>query len=119
METGENSPLPFGAPIPVPTLRTTVTPGYWRLLRGREAALCESADDPTIWPEDARAAGMATYRALLEFKDKCDCHCPKDTYTHGDRYGPTSSGPAQDIDKVRQYLQRKYPGKNKVKRPRF
>jgi len=42
--------------------------GQWRRLSGLRAARSHSADDVTIWPEDARAAAVASYRKMLEFK---------------------------------------------------
>ncbi|MBU0718663.1 MAG: RHS repeat-associated core domain-containing protein, partial [Planctomycetes bacterium] len=84
--------------------------GEWHLLSGLEAALSNSADDVTIWPEDARATGMATYEYLLEFKRRCPCGCTTDS---GDK-SCTSSGRSYDRLVVRNLLNGMYPGQNKV-----
>lgn len=82
--------------------------GYWVKLGGAAAALDSSADDVNIWPEDARAAGIETYKALVEFKRECPCACPEPSTA-------TSSGDAEDWRIVEAWLERtKYPGRNKV-----
>jgi len=88
-------------------------PGHWKRLSGFEAARSHSADDASIWPEDARNTGMATYKWLVEFKSKCPNCCPSDVA--GGKPGPTSSGPASPEPEVQRFLLQKYPGANKVK----
>ena len=109
-----------------------VTVDKWVPLTGLDALLSESADDPEVFPADLREAAMATYRALLAFKENCPCACPREEKYHTYDFtfqsaivhvhrktviGDTSCGEAQDPDTVKSWLVGEYPGPNKVETP--
>ena len=72
-----------------------------------EAAWSGSADVVTLWPASARETGVATYRELRRFKEKCPCQCPGPNGT----WLPTSVGePAPDREILR-ILSDKFPRK--------
>jgi hypothetical protein len=56
-------------PIAAVPKNSRVFLGY-RLISGAAAALDHSADDPKVFPATARDAAMATYRAIVAFKNK-------------------------------------------------
>lgn len=99
-----------GLPIPIPT---SIPPrGRWVKQSGPVAAFSHSADDPTIWPEDARKTGLATFHKLKEFQENCPCSCPAPDFSTT-RIGWASL--AVDESTVEDWLWQQYPGKNKVK----
>jgi RHS repeat-associated protein len=83
------------------------TGAHWKRTDGTiDAATSGSADDVTLWPEAARATGMATFKALVDFKNACPCHCPG---PNGTRV-KTSSGDAMTEREVDKRLNKIYPG---------
>ena len=81
--------------------------GHWKRTDGTlEAATSDSADDVTLWPKSARATGMATYDALIKFKDACPCHCPGPDNTKA----TTSSGQAKRKGEIEKLLLRNFGG---------
>jgi RHS repeat-associated protein len=96
----------------------------WVYMDPEKAATSTSADDPTIWPEDARAAMNDSYKMILSFKKKCKCACPgTPVVTHGLAKDETHLRPnlTSTDDKYTsegeeaEYWNQMYPGKNKVR----
>ena len=76
------------------------TDGTW------EAATSDSADRVDLWPKSARATGMATYKALVRFRNACPCHCPGPNNTKV----TTSSGDAKDDAAIEEMLLNRFKG---------
>ena len=126
---GPRSPVPK-LPIPWPVRRLVRTiAGHYEKLTGREAFLSHSADKTEFWPEDARATGLATYKALVGFRNK-NPGATIETITLGfskrfskqgniylDRIIKVSAyaRPAEDEKQVENWLNAKYRGNNVVK----
>jgi RHS repeat-associated protein len=55
-----------------------VLPEEYAELSGLTAALSESADTVSFWRADVREIAIATYRALVRFKNRCQCACPRE-----------------------------------------
>ncbi len=90
-----------------------ITGGHWQEERNTlHAAVTDSTDKAHLWPADVRAAGMATYEALLAFKEKCPCHCPGTD----DSLGPTSLREADAKRTVEAFLDETFPGPNAPRR---
>jgi RHS repeat-associated protein len=88
----------------------------WTKLQGFDAAISPSADDVTLWPEDVRATGLATYRELKEFKDNCKCACPPlGPFASDEPNNPTSYGPARKDAEIIAFLDSQFPGQNVVR----
>jgi hypothetical protein len=105
----------------------------WVPVSDEWAAASRSADNAGIWPADVRAAAMATFNAIVVFKNRCSCACPrtasagwtkatccltgrqKQVYYRGKTVydGPTSCR-EEDRDGARGWLEKHYGGPNKL-----
>jgi len=83
--------------------------GHSRKKQGtwRPAQYSEDADNVEYWPEDARAAAMATFQAMKEFLDKCPCILEGPHTGEKSRCGDTMKD--KPLDK---WLNGLFPGKN-------